>query len=129
MRDGSPTGSDQALVAKLFRGLGDSSRLSILLALLDGPRNVTEIVRATGLSQSNTSLHLSCLWCCGLVEKNQRGRFVFYRIRSRRTARILYHAEQLLGEVGEHVAACERYEGRGRSPRRAVARLRASGWS
>ena len=36
--------------ARLFRGFGDPSRLSLLEALLDGPKNVGEIVRATGLT-------------------------------------------------------------------------------
>ncbi|MCI0340759.1 MAG: metalloregulator ArsR/SmtB family transcription factor [Planctomycetales bacterium] len=115
------------LAAKLFRGLADSSRLGILLELRRGPRNVSEIVGATGLSQPNVSSHLSCLWCCGLVEKATRGRFVFYRIRSRRTLRILHHAERLLRSVGAHIEACERYEADGEAPRRAAATRRAVG--
>ncbi len=112
------------LAAKLFRGLADPSRLGILLAIRRGPRNVSEIVAATGLSQPNASTHLSCLWCCGLVEKTTRGRFVYYRIRSRRTLRILHHAERLLRSVGAHVEACERYEAEGEAPRRALAARR-----
>src|SRR3546814_7880402 len=46
------------LRAKLFRGLGDASRLSILDALRTGPLSVGEIVAMTGLSQSNASNHL-----------------------------------------------------------------------
>ena len=47
--------------AKLMRGFSDPSRLSILEILVDGPRRVSEIVMATGLSQPNVSTHLSCL--------------------------------------------------------------------
>lgn len=39
-----------ALKAKLFRGFGDPSRLSILEALRGGPLTVGEIVTATDLS-------------------------------------------------------------------------------
>ncbi len=55
------------LQAKLFRGFADPSRLSVLVALREGPLTVGEIVEATGLSQSNASNHLGCLRDCGLV--------------------------------------------------------------
>ena len=41
--------------AKLFRGFGDPSRLSILEILLSGPMTVSEIVQSTGLTQPNIS--------------------------------------------------------------------------
>lgn len=47
--------------AKLFRGLSDASRLAILESLREGPLSVTEIVKASGLTQSNASNHLGCL--------------------------------------------------------------------
>lgn len=56
-----------ALKAKLFRGFADPSRLAIVEALRSGSMTVTEVVAATGLTQSNTSNHLSCLRDCGLV--------------------------------------------------------------
>ena len=56
------------LKAKLFRGLGDRSRLAILEAILDGPRNVGQIVAETGLSQPNASMHLECLYCCAACQ-------------------------------------------------------------
>lgn len=49
--------------AKLFRGLGDPSRLAIVQALSEGTRTVGEIVRATGLSQPLVSMHLACMRC------------------------------------------------------------------
>ena len=52
------------LRAKLFRGLGDPSRLAILDALVSDERNVQEIVGHTGLGQPNVSNHLRCLLDC-----------------------------------------------------------------
>lgn len=101
------------LKAKLFRGLSDPSRLRILEALRRGPRCVGEIVRRTGLSQPNASLHLDCLWCCGLVARRREGRYVRYGIRSRRVLRLLGEAERELRDIAPHVAACARYRGRG----------------
>ena len=96
--------------AKLFKGFSDASRLSILEVLRGGPSSVGEIVEATGLSQPNTSNHLSCLLDCGLVTREQRGRFVFYELADGRIDALLGDAEELLSEVARGVEACERYD-------------------
>lgn len=100
---------DVHLAAKLFRGLSDASRLAILQALRDGPLGVTEIVEATGLSQSNTSNHLACLFDCGLVARERRGRRVIYGLRDDRIDALLGMAEEVLEDVATGVAACVRY--------------------
>ncbi|MHC4973774.1 MAG: ArsR/SmtB family transcription factor [Planctomycetota bacterium] len=105
------TGQDAIHVkAKLFRGLADPSRLSLLEALRDGPKNVSALVELTGLSQPNTSMHLNCLWCCGLLDKEVRGRFSYYRIKSDKVVAILEAAERVLDEVYDRIAECARYE-------------------
>lgn len=96
--------------AKLFRGFGDPSRLRVLEALRDGPRCVSEVVATTGLSQPNASAHLACLRECGLVEREQRGRYAFYRFSSPRVEAILVEAEALLSSVAVLIEACRRYE-------------------
>jgi DNA-binding transcriptional ArsR family regulator len=98
------------LRTKLFRGLADPSRLAILQLLRGGPACVSDVVRATGLSQPSASMHLDCLWCCGLVHRESRGRFRWYRLRPRRVARVLDAADALLRDVSRHIEACARYE-------------------
>jgi len=98
------------LKAKFLRGLADRSRLEILEALRNGPMNVSALVAETGLTQSNASMHLECLYCCGLVSRERRGRFVEYRIRSPRTNQLLEAADRALREVHAHIEACNRYE-------------------
>lgn len=98
-----------ALKAKLFRGFSDASRLAILETLRAGPRSVTEIVEATGLSQSNTSNHLSCLHDCGLVSREQQGRSVHYSLRDVRVAMLLSLADELLADVAKGIYECTRY--------------------
>lgn len=97
-----------AVKAKLFRGFSDPSRLSILEALRDGPRTVGDIVDVTGLSQPNTSNHLACLFDCGLVEREQRGRFALYRLSDERVAAVLTLADDLLSGVAQGVYVCPR---------------------
>lgn len=96
--------------AKLFRGFADRSRLSIVEALRDGALTVGELVKRTGLTQPNTSNHLACLMDCGLVRREQRGRFVYYALSDARVAALLTDAEELLTEVARGVEACGRYD-------------------
>ena len=115
------------LKAKLFRGLGDPSRLAVLEALRDGSRCVTKVVAATGLSQPNTSAHLACLGESGLVTRERRGKFVYYGIADKRVVQMLEDADGMLDEIGARVARCARYEqpaGRGQA---AGARRRRGG--
>ena len=103
---------ETAIKARLFRGLSDPSRLGILEALRNGPQTVTEIVAATGLSQSNTSNHLSCLADCGLVSRSQKGRNVFYQLSDPRVDSLLALAEQLLSDAARGVYEYTRYSER-----------------
>lgn len=99
--------------AKLFRGLSDESRLAILEALSSGELTVQEIVEQTGLSQSNTSNHLACLRCCGLVKSRQEGRFVRYKVANRYVSQILARAEALLASTGTLIDECSNYRFQG----------------
>ena len=106
------------LHAKLFRGLGDLSRLRVLEALRDGALSAGEIVSRTGLSQPNASMHLACLAECGLVTWERQGKFVHYEIADKRVVKLLDQAEELLLQIGPLIDACPRY----RRPTRAVQR-------
>lgn len=102
--------SATTLKAKLFRGFSDTSRLSILEALRDGPLTVGAIVEKTGLSQSNVSNHLRCLSDCGLVFSASHGRYTRYQLSDPRVAKLLGLAEELLSEGARGVYECTRYE-------------------
>lgn len=106
------------LQAKLFRGFGDPSRLSILVALRQGPLTVTEILEKTGLSQSNASNHLACLRDCGLVTAEQEGRYVTYHLSDDRVGELLELAESLLSDVARGVYECTRYNNPSRKQHR-----------
>ena len=100
---------DVGLRAKLFRGFSDASRLAILETLRQGPLTVSHIVAVTGLSQPNTSNHLTCLRDCGLVSRTQRGRHVYYALSSPQIAKLLQSADDLLSGIGDLICTCERY--------------------
>lgn len=107
-----PSGLSADLDAKtkFFRGLADASRLSILETLRDGSRSVGEIVDATGLSQSNASNHLACLLDCGLVSREQRGRYAIYSLSDPRVEALLGTVDELLADVARGVVVCGRYD-------------------
>jgi ArsR family transcriptional regulator, cadmium/lead-responsive transcriptional repressor len=101
--------------AKLFNGLADLSRLAILETLRDGPLSVGEVVVATGLSQSNVSNHLACLFDCGLVTREQRGRYVYYHLSDDRVATLLELSDGLLADAAQGFYDCTRYAVRERN--------------
>jgi DNA-binding transcriptional ArsR family regulator len=68
------------LVAQRFKVLSDPARLRILSALRPGERSVTELVEDTGLSQANTSKHLSMLHALGFVKRRREGAFTYYAL-------------------------------------------------
>jgi DNA-binding transcriptional ArsR family regulator len=109
----SSTISSIDLQAKLFRGFADPSRLSILEALRESERTVSDLVQTTGFTQPNVSNHLSCLRDCGLVSVRQQGRFSYYSLSDDRVARLILLADELLADVAKGVYECTRYNIKG----------------
>jgi ArsR family transcriptional regulator len=104
-----PTRTD--LVAKYFRGLGDSTRLRILeLLRAEGELSVGEVVRRLGLPQPQVSNHLTCLRWCGFIEARREHRVVYNRIADARVVGLIDVAHALLEDNAEHVAACCRID-------------------
>ena len=59
--------------------LGDSTRLSVFLAILGIRKNVTQIVAELGLAQPQVSYHLRKLKDAGLAVEEKDGRWVWYQ--------------------------------------------------
>jgi len=97
------------LEAKLFKGFADKSRLLILEALSTGRKSVTEITEETGLSQPNTSAHLTCLLECGLIRKEKKGREVFYEVSSKDVSDIIRQAQKILKKHSKEIYNCTQY--------------------
>lgn len=68
------------LISGKSRTLADPTRLAILRCLMQGERNVTQVVEGTGRSQANVSKHLKMLAESGLVGRRKAGLHVFYRL-------------------------------------------------
>lgn len=92
----------------LFRGLADRSRMAILEHLRSGPSRVSDVILATGLTQANASAHLCCLWDCGLVARERKGREVHYRLLDG-VEEVLAAADGVLAVAGDTVGACPNF--------------------
>ena len=101
--------SDLQLVAKLFRGFADPTRLAILVALADGELRVTDLQARVGGSQGNVSGHLACLKDCGMVADRPEGRAVWYRIADPEVVAVIRAGEGLLASTGQRVDLCPNY--------------------
>jgi ArsR family transcriptional regulator len=83
-------------VAELFSVLGDTSRVKIIAALLNGPMNVQALADAVGISPSGISHHMRRLRQMHLVRSQKQGRQVYYSLDDQ-------HVEELFQRGIDHV--------------------------
>lgn len=100
--------ADTETRAVLFHGLSDLRRLSLLEALAGGSHRVNDLAELTDLPQPSVSRHLACLWDCGLVEREQRGREVFYSLAAG-IGDLLSQTDRIIAASGERIRSCPRY--------------------
>ena len=80
---GNLTTTEAADVAALFRVLGEPARLLLLSAIAAQPNEevcACELVESLGLSQPTVSHHLKVMYEAGLLAKERRGNWIYYRI-------------------------------------------------
>ena len=83
-------------VAELFSVLGDSSRVKIIAALLNGSMNVQALAETVGISPSGISHHMRSLRQMHLVRSHKQGRQVFYSLED-------LHVKELFQRGVDHV--------------------------
>jgi DNA-binding transcriptional ArsR family regulator len=101
-----PEVSEAALLARVFAGLSEPTRLQIVLVLLEGERNVSELVTLLGSSQGRVSMHLQCLRWCGYVSSERRGKYVYYRVRDGRVPELIALARAFATAYHHELASC-----------------------
>ena len=93
-----PLSKDQTIeMAEMFRLMGDSTRLQILMACLEGPVAVGDLAEQTGASQSLVSHHLRLLRAARILTAERRGKKVYY-------AAADDHIRSVVGDMIDHVA-------------------------
>lgn len=91
------------LHSELCKTLASEKRQRILGALRDRELTVNEIVDATGMSQANTSQHLSLLRSKGVVTARREGAHVYYAIANPK----IIQAFDLITEVMQETLAAQ----------------------
>jgi ArsR family transcriptional regulator, arsenate/arsenite/antimonite-responsive transcriptional repressor len=71
---------DVRSASRLFKALGDETRLRIVALLSHGELCVCHLEAALELTQSNTSRQLGVLRNAGVVEPRREGNWVYYRL-------------------------------------------------
>ncbi len=69
-----------ARIAERLKALAEPTRLSILHALDDGERSVTELTEVVESSQANVSKHLGVMRKAGVVQARRDGMNVYYSV-------------------------------------------------
>jgi ArsR family transcriptional regulator, arsenate/arsenite/antimonite-responsive transcriptional repressor len=100
-------------LTKLFRALGDETRVRMVALLSHGELCVCHIEKALELSQPNVSRHLGILRMAGVVAARRDGTWVYYKL-----------AEQEHQAVQETLAALTKTFGAERAIRVDHAKLR-----
>jgi DNA-binding transcriptional ArsR family regulator len=95
---------EAAVLAEMFRLMGDASRLKIILACLDAPICVSDIARRTKLSQSLVSHHLRLLRAARVLRAERRGKKVIYAACDAHIRRVI---TDMVAHAGEAVEAHE----------------------
>ncbi len=71
---------DVRAFTRLFKALGDETRLRIVALLSHGELCVCHLEDALNLAQPNVSRHLGILRQAGVVEHRREGSWVYYRL-------------------------------------------------
>lgn len=90
------------MVAERFKVLSEPMRLKLLYALIDGEKNVSELMQETGSLQANVSKHLGVLLDAGFVGRRKQGVSSYYRITDES---IFELCDLVCGSIHERLAA------------------------
>jgi ArsR family transcriptional regulator len=74
------TALDVRSFSRLFKALGDETRLRIVALLSHGELCVCHLEDALGLSQPKVSRHLAILRMAGVVEHRREGSWIYYTL-------------------------------------------------
>jgi ArsR family transcriptional regulator, virulence genes transcriptional regulator len=83
----------------IYSAFGNQVRTKLILCLSDKPKNVTDMIKICGLSQSAVSQHLAKLKSAKLVETKKEGKEILYSLKYKRAAEVSKLLQLLQKEV------------------------------
>ncbi|WP_432661763.1 metalloregulator ArsR/SmtB family transcription factor [Wukongibacter baidiensis] len=81
---------------EVMKSLSDKTRLKILKSIYQKSECTQELAKSLGLTEACISKHLKVLYKSGLVEKERRGNFIFYKINCMEIDRVPMNIYQFL---------------------------------
>jgi ArsR family transcriptional regulator len=81
---GSLSDEDVLVAATIFKALGEPARVRIISSIAAAGSDglcVCELMEPLGLSQPTVSHHLKVLYAAGLISREKRGTWAYYRLR------------------------------------------------
>lgn len=89
-------------VGERLRLLSEPMRLRLIYSLMDGEKNVSELVQDTGALRANVSKHLGMLLDAGVVRRRKQGLNAYYSVADK----TVYELCELVCEsLYDHLAA------------------------
>ena len=95
--------ADLLRASRIFRALGEPSRLRLLAFLAKGEACVTEVSEAEGEEISTISQRLRVLRNEGLVSRRRQGKHIVYGLADRHVAELIFNALEHAGEPRQAV--------------------------
>jgi ArsR family transcriptional regulator len=92
---------DARPLARLFKCLGDETRLRIVTLLSQGELCVCHLEEALRLAQPSVSRHLGTLRVAGVVEYRREGSWVYYRLARQGDPDCDQHLKTLMRSLGK----------------------------
>ncbi len=89
-----------ASMSQMFKALGDDVRLRIIALLSHGELCVCHIEEALQLTQPNASRHLAILRAAGLVTRERRDKWAYYRLAPQADRQRARHLRALASTFG-----------------------------
>lgn len=93
-----PESEIRELHAQICQALADPTRILLLYALVDGPKNVSELAAELELSQPNVSRHLKVLRERGMATASREGANVVYSLADKRVIKALDLMREVLAD-------------------------------
>jgi len=94
---------------KIFFGtLVSESRLKIINLLRKGRKNVSEIMKETGINQTAVSHDLARLKRCGFVVSENKGKFRYYKLNEKTIKPLMELIDKHMSEFCIHILKTER---------------------
>lgn len=95
MKIGVQTLQKAKKISKILDSLSSPTRLLITCMLIEGEKNVSEILEKTGTTKGNISQHLRILSGNGILDNRREGNKIFYSIKDRKVIEVVSNLKKL----------------------------------